>query len=240
MEQDTSNEKPAKQHWSNKLEETCSLPALLLQDKNAAWEKLHNRLQQKPRRINPGWYWAAAAGIMVLCSLPFFITDSRQANQKNKSVKNTVIETSAPTIARQEKKDTITAKAMLTQEMTKTTAYKLPSDNKNRKAVNQPPKLVHLSNDEVLQNEIITTTTAATAAENKIIEPMIAVTTPVKQRLRVVHINELGDAIPERNTARVAEEGFIKFNIINQQINTGTTAKAKAISFNISKSSSTN
>lgn len=48
-------------HWKNKLDELDRLPGELLNDKTVSWNKLHNRLREKPRNNKIMWYWVAAA-----------------------------------------------------------------------------------------------------------------------------------------------------------------------------------
>ena len=89
MEQDMLPEKQGRPGWKNKLDEVADLPDFVLPDKNASWGKLHNRLQEKPGRIGAAWYWAAAAGILIVCAIPLFTTkNARVAKVKNESLKN--------------------------------------------------------------------------------------------------------------------------------------------------------
>jgi hypothetical protein len=69
-----SQEKLNNQSLRSKFEDLDSLPGEELQNKNAAWNTLHDRLRKKPQRIKPLWYWAAAVFI-IACVLPFIITN---------------------------------------------------------------------------------------------------------------------------------------------------------------------
>jgi len=57
--------------WKSRLADLDSLPEEPV-DKNAAWEKLHSRLHQKPARTKAAWYWAAAC-LLLLMVLSFLI-----------------------------------------------------------------------------------------------------------------------------------------------------------------------
>ena len=48
-------------YWKDKLEQLEHLPDEPAFDKTTAWEKLQNRLQQKPGKKKAMWYWMAAA-----------------------------------------------------------------------------------------------------------------------------------------------------------------------------------
>jgi hypothetical protein len=239
MEQDTSNEKHAEQPLCNKLEDTDSLQALLLQDKNASWEKLHNRLQQKKRRLSPAWYWAAAACLLLVSSIPLFIAKEKKPDAESDHLKNVATNTEVKIITPVEK-DTVSSKNIVPAEKLVIISNKKTSADKNTTLSNEPvsPELIFPA--VVEQREQPVPATAIPSVENKASEPIIAVAAPAKPALRVVHINELGIAAPERNTARAEDDGFIKFKIINTQAHTGTVATAKTIMFNISKTSSTN
>ncbi len=78
MEPNMSNEDLNDFHWKNKLEDEGSLSRETLTDKNAAWEKLHSRLRQKPNRIRALWYWAAAACLLLAIIIPVMMPDKKQ------------------------------------------------------------------------------------------------------------------------------------------------------------------
>lgn len=69
-----SQEKLNNKSLRSKFEDLDCLPGEGLQNKNVAWNTLHDRLREKPQRIKPLWYWAAAAFI-IACLLPFIITN---------------------------------------------------------------------------------------------------------------------------------------------------------------------
>ncbi|HRI21554.1 MAG TPA: hypothetical protein PLA68_11405, partial [Panacibacter sp.] len=67
-------------HWKNKLEDADSLPGETLPDKNAAWEKLHARIHEKPRRKGFVWYWLAAACLLAAITIPVVLVNKKQGN----------------------------------------------------------------------------------------------------------------------------------------------------------------
>jgi len=63
--------------WKNKLEGLTGLPGEDAADNNTAWQKLQDRLQQKPRRRKAIWYWAAAC-LLLACIIPLMIANKKQ------------------------------------------------------------------------------------------------------------------------------------------------------------------
>lgn len=71
--------------WKSRLEALDSLPGEALH-KDAAWEKLHQRLGEKPSRKKAGWYWITAA-----CTLSaFFMSWLLSVKNETFFVKNTI------------------------------------------------------------------------------------------------------------------------------------------------------
>lgn len=239
MEPDMQDKRPARDRWSDRLEDTTSLHGLLLEDKNASWEKLHTRLQQKPRRISRAWYWAAAACILLLCSIQILFTNDKPFGEEKVLFKSIAKEPVGQIITVPEKKHIIADEALITPEKVITVVTKAATQN-NTMHRDEPQQPGNPVADVRVQQEILAATATNSPIENKMPDALAAVTAPLKPTLRVVHINELGDALPQRNTARIDDDGFLKFKIINQQINSRTPATAKTLSFNISKFTTTN
>ena len=64
--------------WSSRLEEPGALPGVGLTDKEAAWDKLYDRLRETPRRRTLPWLWAAAACLLLaLIPAAFFLREKR-------------------------------------------------------------------------------------------------------------------------------------------------------------------
>ena len=69
-----ANENPNNDfHWKSKLEKLEGLTGEIF-EKEAAWGKLHVRMQKKPRTKKAAWYWAAAASLIIALSIPLFIS----------------------------------------------------------------------------------------------------------------------------------------------------------------------
>ena len=63
------NERPNERtSWSSRLEEPGALPGTGLTDKEAAWDKLYDRMKESetPRSRRMVWLWAAAACLLLI------------------------------------------------------------------------------------------------------------------------------------------------------------------------------
>ncbi len=180
-----SQEKLNNQSLRSKLADLESLPGESLQNKNAAWNTLHNRLRKKPQRIKPLWYWAAAAFI-IACLLPFIIT--------NKNPDGIVKEDAGKKIQPQQ----IKADPDKSAEMPIVIAA--PSSTEEKKTIivkaNNETGIKDFGKDDKAATAIIPEPTILQQqgtiqpfiTENP--QPIIAAV-PAKKKLRVVSINEL-------------------------------------------------
>ena len=210
-------------YWKNKLEELESLPGES-GNKNALWNKLHERLQEKPRRNKIVWYWAAA------CLLPVLLLLWMVSNKKDPAIvkidkqlkQNKIIPTPRLPLSR---KETFVISPLVSVE--RNLSIKNAGKNPGRVASgrNNPAKnkaTVITSTNTVIETipELIVKadpppdTTAAVAS--------IVVT---KKKLRVVHINEL-ETLPEQlTTTHTPEKSNFKF-ILGNGGKTGPAATA--------------
>jgi hypothetical protein len=60
--------------WKDRLDQLDQLPGATLA-KDAAWDKLYDRLQEKPRRKKMAWYIPAAACLLLVCFVAWMITN---------------------------------------------------------------------------------------------------------------------------------------------------------------------
>ena len=242
MEQDMPNGKPGSPGWKNKLDDVGELPGYIVQDKNAAWEKLHSRLQEKPPHIRPAWYWIAAAGILFVGLLPLFTASDRQIETVKKD--NLKIIPAETAVHPGSMPGTSTTTMHDEPAVRKTVINHLPiqpvagKTSRSSTTANEKQPVQRLGEQEFLtQAEIETKPIDSFSTKNTVV-----MAPPLKQRLKVVHINELGEPAPHPNADQGRDYSFIQIRIITQQANTSSRATAKGISFNISKpkASSTN
>ncbi len=238
MDQDMLNENPNNRNWKDKLEDVEHLSTVTLQDKNAAWEKLHSRLHQKPHRNRAVWYWTAAACLLIAIIVPLITANKKQAE----IVTNNTVPVSP-------------GKATAQQQLpvNKNVPTVVPADNNNKtvtiqtdqpinhkkinsgigtvKSVMAPVVFIEQKDIPAVQN------IAILPVQIPVTETTTAVVLPAKKKLKVVHINELGDPVLEpRNTMHPDDYGVIQFKLINQQVYTSSPLPSNSIGFNISKS----
>lgn len=195
-------------NWRNKLEDENALSAEILSNKNIAWEKLHSRLQQKPRRKKVLRYWMAAACLLpaIVISLMFFIKN------EEKAAKNMVIKEKAlkPENHMQYLKAD-TAAADFTIFNRKKKPLKIKLRNNNNTIANADKE--HLeTNIQKANNELIS---PLSDSSNK---TTIAAAQP-KKKLKVVHINELGEPAEELPvTGHNSNLHYFQLKLANQEV----------------------
>ncbi len=238
MEPGMRDENPNDFHWKNKLEDAESLSGETLTDTNAAWEKLHARLSEKPRRIRAVWYWAAAACLLLAIIIPMMTATKKQPGlAKNNTEQTQPKKSTAPEAAPQRKNEVVDATPV---EMQKKNLLKTPEQMSEKKD----------AAIDIVQEEA-TVSTGFNDQQNIVPPPIIlpqpladtsTITTlamlPAKRKLKVIHINELGDVIEvPANIARNTDYHTFQFGLIGQQVYTSASIKANNTGFNIFKTS---
>lgn len=174
--------------WKSKLDELDSLPGETIPDKNAAWEKLHERLRGKKRSNKLIWYWVAAACLLLAMMIPWITTDTNENNLVQNN--NPQIQIKEPSVHENlsVKKKTLATIPVVTVEKTIAPKIAIKKDNINTIAVAKKEPLI--TNNQVDDNDINSFKQVSDS-------PVIAVVaiTPVIKKLKVVHINELGDPV---------------------------------------------
>ena len=181
-------------HWKNKLEDVESLSSEAFPDKNNTWEKLHARLDEKPRRKAFAWYWIAAACLLLAVIIPAITMNKKQnaivktnvkpieQNKKNTAVISTPeenkVEKNIPVIT--EKKDEI--KSVASKKEIKPVAGN-PAKNNEDVVINSDSNIT--AQQPIVSTIPVVDSTRATALS----------TIPAKKKIKVVHINELGDVV---------------------------------------------
>lgn len=196
--------------WKNKLEDENGLSSKILYDKNAVWEKLHNRLQEKPNRKKILWQWLTAACLLpaIVISLMYLLS------KEDKAVKNIVIKEKVVKPENQTqyvKADTIAAIFPIPNREKKTVKIKLKSNNDTIASADKE----HLeANIQIADNEIIPPIPFGDSSNTA----NIATAQP-KKKLKVVHINELGEPAEELPiTARNTNLHYFQLKLANQEV----------------------
>ncbi|SEL06862.1 hypothetical protein SAMN04488505_1011419 [Chitinophaga rupis] len=148
-------------------------------DKNAAWDKLHTRMQRKQRKSKAGWYWAAAACVLAACLIPALLVHKQKYTGVHTSPAVTYHHSDTAAASVISKKE---APVNVVKEMHKPVAAQ-------QEVAAILPALIHPVNP--------TNITAALKKDTlQITDTMLAAVpaTAAPKKMRVVHINELGEA----------------------------------------------
>lgn len=217
MEYNTSNENHNNvQPWKDKLEELKALPEYRL-DKGAAWGKLYGRLNEKEPGEKSGWYWIAAAWLVfALVGALFFINSTRQKITASE-IKATSGGTGNALAKTTEKKDEgKRADAIILQK--KAPAVDKKINRKTIKIVSLKPILKLRLTDTVSEQNL------AIKPRNDFINPSnnssgLVIVKPEKNKLRVVHINELGGPVEEMTgVERNVSTHYFQIRFANQEV----------------------
>ncbi|MEO7046636.1 MAG: hypothetical protein ABI091_15130 [Ferruginibacter sp.] len=201
--------------WRNKLEDADNLPNEILQDKNAAWEKLYGRLQPEAKKTKPVWYWAAAACLLLMLAIPFIIN---RINDKK------IQEPLAEKKLQQKKYIQPVITTPSTEINTVTTTF-IPSKKEN---------IVSLRSKMQINNNVIAApaNSLAIKATMKYIQTapvidtpltiekavQVLATAPIKEikKLKIVHANELGSPVIQPDDTHFASTKPSHFNFSKQ------------------------
>ena len=171
--------------WRNRLDELDSLPHENISGKNASWEKLHDRLKEKPTRKKTYWYLAAAClfAITLLTLNLYNYQQSSSIPQINTVQKNTASFNIKAGI--QENKTNLDVNTQKNNTV-------ISKNKADEKLIRSKKTFVRKEN---VQNEItpLKEPVLVITKSSPIVDSTAAVVNIPKKRLRVVHINELPD-----------------------------------------------
>lgn len=205
-------------HWKSKLEDLESLPGEKF-NKDAAWDKLHMRMQGKRCNKKAVWYWAAAACLLFAILTPWFLSK----NNENTLVKNN---------QEQQKIQSLPSGLVPTnREDSIAFIQTIPAENNSPvNFVENPKKIFIPASHKALAAENV----AIKKDKEDFLEPVIikeaaapvdtqisiVIIVPEKKKLRVVHINELGEPVEEMPvmTARKTESHSFRLKLANQEV----------------------
>lgn len=204
-------------NWKQKLEELDSLPGESLHDKNASWEKLYARIGGKKQSKKAVWYWAAAACILFALMMPIAILNKKTHQVDSVTIEQKPPEIKIPGTTMIDKKDSVKNISPVLPEKNEIRVAGRFNKAENKIITGKEINKIRLSDTVSTQNLV--------AEDNN--NPLQAIDTssgltaiiPVKKKLKVVQINELGD--PEESqpeTVRNSYKHTIQFKFGNQEI----------------------
>jgi len=200
-------------NWKHLLESPDSFPGEIIKHKNEAWENLYQRLHKKPGRKLTAWYWAAASLVVAMAAVGLFI--NKQTNPPAVPSKLVVITNQIPPPAANslqiDQKNTGNRIAPAKQK-----THRAPTIQKNSfaAAISVNNNFIADSVNKPLPQLVI----ASTASDSQAIKN-ITLATPPKKKLRVVHVNEIGQPGEESTVNnKFRERHSFGFRVTNGEI----------------------
>lgn len=214
MSNENHNNSPT---WKSKLEELESLPGETMPDNNAAWEKLHARLEGGKPQKKVVWYWIAAACILFLFMIPLIVL-----NKKDHQLANTEPNQNQPGAKQNQRREPASVAITNHEKDSGTIKYPVLSEKDVAIVSDKSRQLVHGNIQEnktenfrvydtvSIQNPMAGTIQKTLQAIDTSSHTVSAVLT--KKRLPVVHVNELEES-PDMSTqvARNSEKPYFHF-----------------------------
>jgi hypothetical protein len=222
-------------NWKNKLDGLECLPGEEATDKDALWDKLDAR-RGKRNNKKALWYWMAAACLLFILLIPFFHKEKNQSINNGIVQKQPVQSTSRPSqVIIKEEPKTLTVLEPAKRESTDFISNKV--HNRSLLIPETNRKLLQVAGTVSIQATLTPGTTDLIAAGNSI---SVVTQIPAKKKLKVVHINELGDDVEQSpDVARNADIHSFQFKFGNGEayMNASRTSKATEYSFLKTKTS---
>jgi len=170
-----SNEKH-NEHWISRLNKLEELPGEMPLNKAASWERLQQRQEVKAPRKRSFWYWMAAAGVLLLCVVPFV----RKQQPDIVVVPSVVMEQPAPPQATLQTQDVEVKQAYVADKKQGVSQQKKKTDTMTATTLIVP---VAVADQPTIINPVSNTDTASG-------QQVAVAETP--RKMRVVHINDVG------------------------------------------------
>ena len=201
-------------------------------NKEASWNKLHEKLYSKSNKMKAVWYWLAAACLFFALFISLFMSHKKENVLVNNDIRtnksNSTLVQNLPLI----NKDTSSVVSSLsnTNKLPVHSIYEVGKKNthiKNEIAV-----------EEIIQNKkevgiIPELAKSAVMPVNTGINLVIN-NAAAKKKLIVVHVNELGDPVSESpNIARNNEQHSFQFKFMNQEVYTRSSPTVTKTGFKI-------
>ncbi|MEO8762914.1 MAG: hypothetical protein ABI416_01445 [Ginsengibacter sp.] len=210
-------------NWINKLADLEGLPNESF-NKDEVWMKLHERMLEKSRDKKAIWYWAAAACLLVVLIVPWLFPVNKKTGivVKNNFVHQqtqSAISQLLPTVKQEVSKDTV-AVISLRSSKKKLTSLRFEKSNPMQyvsKHTMIPSKDIRDKKEKEDFSTPHLTINAAAPVDTVI---SIVSNIPEKKKLKVVHINELGDPVTELPNIVKSREHRSMIKFINQEVNT--------------------
>lgn len=227
------------ENWKSKLDNLDSLPGEIMPDKNSVWEKLYARLGGKKRNRKAIWYWSAAACILFALMIPllFFNNNNNQVSmtqtQKNNTESDSYpIKNSSKKVIDKKDSTQIFYSSTVINNREKTEAVSTKKNNKN--IYEREINLLRVPDTASTQNILVETLSNALSKIDTF--SSLATSIPIRKKLKVVHINELGDPVETfPDIIRKTDKHSFEFKIADQGIYINPAIASNTSGFTILK-----
>jgi hypothetical protein len=199
------NERPNEHAlWNRRLEEPGALPGTGLADKEAAWDKLYDRLKESeaaPRRKRMIWLWTAAACLLlIVVPAALLLKNARTFPHAGpEKIPSDISSAKKPSTRQGDPSSAVPAHPLSGQPLTGQPGR----THAHRPARNQAhPPAAHPDLNKLFAHGADTLTLVFAPRPDLSKPPPVAALVPVKKEQRVVHINELEPPQPTPATAK--------------------------------------
>ena len=212
MEPNSSTEK-LNDPWKDKLEDVASLQPETLRNKDVVWEKLHARLAEKPNNKKIVWYWLAAASVIaaiIISSLTIHKTTTGIASHNNTS--NNVKESLAK---KDEPVKNVSPGIKTTRIHEQSQKNTVVKNHEKQSTIGDTLNTTQSAGNDrqILENQ----TTAVPVVDTTAIATISSI--PVQKKLKVVHINELGEPVEfPADVAQSSDLHLFQLKLAQQEI----------------------
>jgi hypothetical protein len=225
--------------WINKLDELERIEETAF-NKETSWNKLYERLYLKSGKRKTIWYWLATACLFFVLFISLFMPHKRESviakNNLQPNKNNSPLVQHMP-IVNKDRSSVVSSLSVKKKSVSHSTNE---IDHRNNSVQNKllTNEIVMNKKEKEIIPELANSTFIPEATVNN-----LAANLPGKKKLKVVHINELGDPVAESpNVARNNEQHSFQFKFMNQEVYTRQSPAIIKSGFTIftSKSLTTN
>ena len=213
--------------WKNKLGDLEGLAGEKF-NKEVSWEKLHSRLQKKPKNKKIIWYWMAAACLFLALFISFFVSNKIG----NVLVKDNLTEKKINSLSTRDNRKINRDTSSIIYTLSVKTKSPVTLTKERNKIISHKTLSTEITQDKKEEIAIKEINTKAVMPVDTTIS--IVANLPEKKKLKVVHVNELGDPVSESpNIARYNEQHSFQFKIMNQEVYTRSSSAVTQKGFKI-------
>jgi len=203
-------------NWKILLEDPQRFQGEILSDKNELWERIYHRLHKNPQRKVLVWYWAAACLLIVTIVTVALLISKGKTDYKVVS-EPAIVKTFNPVDpVSSSSSNENNGENVLSSTPKNHTAGSIHKNNLPALKKSSDTKYIIDSTMNQLPQLVITPITPTTTANDSSAVSSITIAPPSKKKLRVVHLNEIGQPVEEPTVNnRFAEKHGLAWRIIN-------------------------